>query len=323
MAQRAALGSEREYARLPLVAGPKLVPEPARTPSEQRIHESLVSPPMTKRALANPTILVFDSGLGGLTVYREIARARPDARYVYAADDAFFPYNAMDERRLIARALDLMERLITEHRPDLVVIACNTASTIVLPSLRAQLSVPFVGTVPAIKPACAASRSKRVSVLGTEATVKREYTKALIREFAGDCQVTLVGSARLATLAEAALAGDEVEDAEIAAEIAPCFIDDGAARTDTIVLACTHYPLLADRLTRLAPWQVNFIDPAPAIARRVVDLIGPAVNGQAPATPEVMFSSGRTPPSALWTWLNGSAHPAPSPRGAARLHPPR
>jgi len=318
MAQRAALGPERNHGSLPFVAGPKLVPGPAATPFERRVQESFVGPRMKPRALENPTILVFDSGLGGLTVYREVARARPDARYIYAADDALFPYGAIAEDRLIARALDLMERLVAAHRPDLVVIACNTASTIVLPSLRAQIAVPFVGTVPAIKPACAASKSKRVSVLGTEATVKREYTKALIREFAGDCQVTLVGSARLAGLAEAALTGEAVADEDIAAEIAPCFVDDGAARTDTVVLACTHYPLLADCLARLAPWPVNFIDPAPAIARRVVDLIGPAVNGHAPAAPEVVFSSGRTPPHALWRWLHG--HPSSR---AVGLHPPR
>jgi glutamate racemase len=273
---------------------------------------------MTSRALANPTILVFDSGLGGLTVYREVARARPDARFIYAADDALFPYGAIAEDRLIARAVDLMERLVASHRPDLVVIACNTASTIVLPSLRARLAVPFVGTVPAIKPACAASKTKRVSVLGTEATVKREYTKALIREFAADCQVALVGSARLAGIAEASLGGEAISDEDIAMEIAPCFVDDGAARTDTVVLACTHYPLLADRLARLAPWPVNFIDPAPAIARRVVDLIGPAVNGHALAAPQVVFSSGRTPPPAVWTWLDGL-----SPNRAAGFHPPR
>jgi len=322
MAQGAALGPERNYRHLPFVAGPKLVPGRMPTRSERRDHESLVAPPMTPRALANPTILVFDSGLGGLTVYREIARARPDARYVYAADDALFPYGAIAEDRLIARALDLMERLVAAHRPDLVVIACNTASTIVLPSLRANLRVPFVGTVPAIKPACAASKTKRVSVLGTEATVKREYTKALIREFAADCQVTLVGSALLAALAEAALAGDEIEDAAIAAEIAPCFVDDGA-RTDTVVLACTHYPLLGDRLARLAPWPVTFIDPAPAIARRVVELIGPARNGHAAAAPEVVFSSGRTPPPALSTWLDGIGRPVSSPRGTHGRHPPR
>jgi len=321
MAQRAALGTERKYAHLPFVAGPNLVPGPAATSFERRA-QGLLGPRMKPRPLENPTILVFDSGLGGLTVYREIARARPDARYVYAADDALFPYGAIGEERLIARALDLMGRLVDKHRPDLVVIACNTASTIVLPSLRAKLSVPFVGTVPAIKPACAASQTKRVSVLGTEATVKREYTKALIREFAADCQVTLVGSARLAGLAEAALTGEAVADEAIAAEIAPCFIDDGA-RTDTVVLACTHYPLLADRFARLAPWPVNFIDPAPAIARRVVELIGPARNGRAAAAPEVVFSSGRTPPAAVRRWLDGMGSPA-RPRGDAHgLHPPR
>jgi glutamate racemase len=315
MVQRAALGPERDYGRLPFVAGPKLVPGPM--PSARRDRESLIGPPMKPHVLTNPTILVFDSGLGGLTVYREIARARPDARYVYAADDALFPYGAIPEDRLIARALDLMAQLIAAHRPDLVVIACNTASTIVLPSLRARLSVPFVGTVPAIKPACAASKTKRVSVLGTEATVKREYTKALIREFAAECQVTLVGSARLAGIAEAALGGDAVRDEDIATEIAPCFIDDGTARTDTVVLACTHYPLLADQFARLAPWPVNFIDPAPAIARRVVDLIGPARNGHALAAPELVFSSGRTPPPALRAWIDGIGRPAEG------LHPPR
>jgi glutamate racemase len=323
MASGATLGSERDYGHLPFVVGPKLVPGPAPKPFERRDQtKPLPGPRMMPRTLENPTILVFDSGLGGLTVYREVARARPDARYVYAADDALFPYGAIEEDRLIARAVDLMERLIADHQPDLVVIACNTASTIVLPSLRARLAVPFVGTVPAIKPACAASKSKRVSVLGTEATVKREYTRALIREFAADCQVTLVGSARLASLAEAALAGEAVEDAAIAAEIAPCFVDDGAARTDTVVLACTHYPLLAERLTRLSPWPVNFIDPAPAIARRVVDLIGPARNGYAPAAPEVVFSSGRTPPAAVWAVLDPIGR-APSADLGENLQPPR
>ena len=319
MAQRAALGPERDYGHLPFVAGPRLVPGPV--PERRANGKSLLGPRMTPRALENPTIIVFDSGLGGLTVYRAIARARPDARYVYAADDALFPYGAIAEERLIARALDLMERLVAEHRPDLVVIACNTASTIVLPSLRARLSVPFVGTVPAIKPACAISKTKRVSVLGTEATVKREYTRALIREFAADCQVTLVGSGRLAGLAEAAIAGEPVEDATIAAEIAPCFIDDGTARTDTVVLACTHYPLLGDRLARLAPWPVTFVDPAPAIARRVVELIGPARNGRAAAAPDVVFTSGRTPPPALWTWFDGVARPVPATEH--RFQPPR
>ena len=246
-----------------------------------------------------PTILVFDSGLGGLTVFREIARARPDARMVYAADDAFFPYGHHGEAELVARVVPLIGELIARHRPDLVVIACNTASTLVLPHLRARFSVPFVGTVPAIKPACAASRSQLVSVLGTEATVAREYTRTLIRDFAHGCEVTLVGAARLASLAESALREEAVADADIVAEIAPCFVAKDHRRTDTVVLACTHYPLLLDRLARLAPWPVDWVDPAPAIARRVVDLIGPPPSGAPAGDAGAVFSSGRAPAPAL------------------------
>jgi glutamate racemase len=251
------------------------------------------------RALPSPTILVLDSGLGGLTVYREIAAARPDARFIYAADDAVFPYGGMSEPALVARVVAAMESLIEAHRPDLVVVACNTASTLVLPSLRARFAVPFVGTVPAIKPACAASTTRLVSVLGTEATVAREYTHALIREFAAGCDVTLVGSARLAALAESELRGEPVADAAVAVEIAPCFVDTGMARTDTIVLACTHYPLLIERMRRLAPWPVGFLDPAPAIARRVVELIGPADGAKPSAPARAIFTSGRPVPPAL------------------------
>jgi len=149
-----------------------------------------------------------------------------------------------------------------------------------------------VGTVPAIKPACAQSQSKRVTVLGTQATVSREYTRTLIRDFSNGSEVALVGSACLAQFAEAELHGLAVADHLIAAEIAPCFRDDGKRRTDAVVLACTHYPLLIERLQRLAPWPVAFIDPAPAIARRVVDLSGPPAGGGPPVAAHAVFTSG-------------------------------
>lgn len=239
---------------------------------------------------------MFDSGLGGLTVLREIVGTRPDAHYVYVADDAFFPYGHHGEDQIIARVVPLIGELIAAHAPDLVVIACNTASTLVMSHLREQYKVPFVGTVPAIKPACASSRTKRVSVLGTKGTVKREYTKALIRDFAQGCEVTLVGSVDLASLAEAVLNGVEVSDRDIFGELAPCFVGAGEAdlaRTDTVVLACTHYALLIDRLVRLAPWPVDWIDPAPAIARRVADLLGPPGSEVDHAGAEMIFTSGR------------------------------
>jgi glutamate racemase len=242
-----------------------------------------------------PVILVFDSGLGGLTVYREVAAARPDAHFVYAADDAAFPYGHLNERELSERVTAVMARLIDRHAPALIVIACNTASTLVLTDLRKNFAVPFVGTVPAIKPACAASQTKLVSVLGTEGTVAREYTRTLIRDFGQGCDVTLVGSKNLAVLAEAYLRGEAVDNSAIAAELAPCFVEKNGARTDTVVLACTHYPLLLERLRALAPWAVNFIDPAPAIARRVADLLGPKGEIANSGGARLHFTSGRPP----------------------------
>jgi glutamate racemase len=244
---------------------------------------------------APATILMFDSGVGGLTVFREVAAARPDAAYVYVADDAGFPYGNQPEDALIARIVDVVGAAIAEHRPDLVVVACNTASTLALAELRGRFTVPFVGTVPAIKPACAQSKAKRVAVLGTQATVGREYTRALIRDFAGGCDVALVGSARLAGYGEGELAGAPVADDAIEAEVAPCFVDADGRRTDTVVLACTHYPLLIERFRRVAPWPVDWLDPAPAIARRVADLMRAKPVSAQSVKPRIVFTSGRAP----------------------------
>jgi glutamate racemase len=252
-----------------------------------------------------PTILVFDSGVGGLTVHAEVAGARPDARFIYAADDAGFPYGRLDENALRARVLAVMERLIARFAPDAVVIACNTASTAVLAALRARFPIPFIGTVPAIKPACAISRSRVVAVLATPGTVARDYTRDLIETYARGCEVRLVGSMRLAPLAEAHLRGEAIDDDEARAEIAPCFVerrrDDGSlARTDVVTLSCTHYPLLLQRFQALAPWPVTWIDPAPAIARRVVQLIGEAPAGAIEAEPaRAVFTSGAGVTAAL------------------------
>jgi glutamate racemase len=266
---------------------------------------------MSPSPATEPTVLVFDSGLGGLTVFREISAARPDARFIYLADDAAFPYGDLAEDALIARVTAVLGEAIGRHKPDLVVVACNTASTLALKDLRARFTVPFVGTVPAIKPACAQSQSKLIAVLGTLATVSREYTKALIREFAGDCEVVLVGSPRLAGFAEAELAGAPIADAEIAAEIAPCFVEADGKRTDTVVLACTHYPLLLARFRELAPWPVDWLDPAPAIARRVADLLRARPEASAlPPAPRILFTSGRDPAPRLAEALAGYGFPA-------------
>lgn len=221
-----------------------------------------------------PDILVFDSGLGGLTVFRELVSLLPRARYRYVADDAVFPYGEMPARVLIARVAKVLAPLVDARVPDVVVIACNTASTLVLPPLRAAWpGIRFVGTVPAVKPAAERSRSRMISVLATPGTVARDYTRDLVEAFAGHCEVSLVGSRRLATLAEVFLRGGMLEDADITREIAPCFVERGGRRTDHIVLACTHYPLLLEAFRRLAPWEVEWVDPAPAIARQAERLL--------------------------------------------------
>lgn len=253
--------------------------------------------------LTAPKILVFDSGLGGLTVFGELAKLRPHAALLYCADDAGFPYGPLSEPAVVARVLEAMERLVAELAPDLVVVACNTASTLALPHLRARWPrIPFVGTVPAIKPAAERSRSRLVSVLATPGTVARDYTRGLIASFADDCEVTLVGSTRLAPLAEDFMRGGAVSEEAIAREIAPCFVAREDARTDVVALACTHYPLLLDFFRRLSPWPVEWIDPAPAIARQTDRLLaerfGPDRDAEAPE-PRAIFTSGARPEPAL------------------------
>jgi len=255
-----------------------------------------------------PNILVFDSGLGGLTVHDEILRLRPRASFLYAADDAAFPYGRLSENQVVARVMDVIARLADEFAPDIVVIACNTASTLVLPHLRARWpDLPFVGTVPAIKPAAEKSRSHLITVLATPGTVARDYTQALIREHASHCEVNLVGSQNLAAIAEAFMRGVAPVDDELVRELLPCFVEQDGARTDTIVLACTHYPLLLPHFLRLAGtqigWPVEFIDPAPAIARRTDHLLSERgfvhAESSAGTNGAAFFTSGRAPDDAL------------------------
>ena len=240
------------------------------------------------------TILVFDSGIGGLTVLREARVAMPDQRFVYVADDAGFPYGDWEEGALIERVAELFEGLIERYRPDLAIIACNTASTIVLQPLRARFAMPFVGTVPAIKPAAQRTASGQVSVLATPGTVERQYTRSLVGEFAASVNVRLVGAKRLARLAEEYMTTGVTDEAAVAAEIADCFVDRFGARTDIVVLGCTHYPFLTDIMRRVAPWPVDWLNPAEAIARHARRQV-PEVEGDWAAVTredEALFTGG-------------------------------
>ena len=213
-------------------------------------------------------LLIFDSGVGGLSVLAEISKLLPSAPIVYAADSAGFPYGTKSERQVTARVPALLGRLQQRYKPALIVVACNTASTIALNPVRAALDLPIVGTVPAIKPAAALSRTRTIGVLGTEATVVQPYVDNLAAEFAADCTVIRHGTAELVELAEAKLRG-EATDPDAFRRILSALLDQpGGERIDTVVLACTHFPLVQDELDAASPRPLTFVDGAEGIARR-------------------------------------------------------
>ncbi len=259
-------------------------------------------------------ILIFDSGMGGLTVARAIRAAGPDARLTYAADNAAFPYGDWREDALVRRIVHVVQQLNGIVRPDVIVVACNTASTLALDALRRAIDVPFVGTVPAIKPAAAATRSNMIGVLATPGTVERDYTQTLIHTFAFHCRVFLHGAPRLADIAEAKLKGTPPDMDDLRAEIAPVFRERAGLRTDTVVLGCTHYPLLLDDLKQAAPWPVTFIDPAPAIAKRTMAVLGETRKTQVLANPQagnLLFTAPRgisTPQLAAYSACGFAEH---------------
>lgn len=214
-------------------------------------------------------LLFFDSGVGGLSVLGPTRAILPNAPIIYAADSAWFPYGKRSEEELADRVPAVLEALSREYRPRLVVIACNTASTIALDHARAALDIPIVGTVPAIKPAAELSKSRVIGVLGTEATVRQPYVDDLAARFAADCMIVRHGSPELVRLAEDKLAGKPVSVGDVRAAIAPMVA--AGPRMDVMVLACTHFPLLADEIAEAFPG-IAQVDGAPGIARRIAHL---------------------------------------------------
>jgi glutamate racemase len=216
----------------------------------------------------NAPILFFDSGVGGLSVLGPTRALLPYARIVYAADSAGFPYGKRTEAEIASRVPALLGRLVERFRPRLAVIACNTASTIALEHVRSALDVPVVGTVPAIKPAAEISKSRTIGVLGTQATVRQPYVEDLAARFAADCMIIRHGSPELVELAEAGLRGEEVSVEAVRAAVQPMFDAPGGDRIDTVVLACTHFPLLEPELRAAFP-AVTYVDGGAGIARRI------------------------------------------------------
>lgn len=216
-----------------------------------------------------PSVLVFDSGVGGLSVAASIRRLCPQLPLVYLADNAGFPYGDKPEAEVIRRTCNLVTSALSQFDCQIVVIACNTASTVALPALRQCVSQAVVGVVPAIKPAVAISVNRRIGILATPATVARPYLDQLIADYAADCQVCRIGHPNLVHWAEGLARGEPLPHAELAEVLAPFEL----AGVDTVVLGCTHYPLLLPALKQAAPGVQFWVDSGDAIARRVEQLL--------------------------------------------------
>ncbi len=219
--------------------------------------------------MAGP-ILVFDSGVGGLSVVQALRRHLPQAALAYACDNAMLPYGQREDAWLVQRILAVCEAAVAASGCSALVVACNTASTLALDALRACLTIPVVGTVPAIKPAAQLSRTGHIGLLATSATVSRPYTLQLIHDFAAGCRVTRVAADALVAEAERLVAGERPGRTVLRRALSPLWVDP---ELDTVVLGCTHFPLLAPWLTEAAPRQVTWIDSGEAIARRVAQVV--------------------------------------------------
>lgn len=229
---------------------------------------------MTVIPQQKPRILVFDSGLGGLSIVSELTASRLDADVYYFADTAFFPYGEKSDAALIARIPSLMACAVAATDANLVIIACNTASTLALDDVRTRVKVPVVGVVPAIKPAAALTNTGVIGLLATPNTVMRPYTDKLIADFAQGKRVIRHGALGLAGVAEKMLSGSDLDLDIVRASVAGLFHQTGGDEIDVVVLACTHYPHVQRQLAAFAPREVIWIDSGAAIARRVRALLG-------------------------------------------------
>ena len=210
-------------------------------------------------------IAVIDSGSGGTTILRALEREISHAQFIFKSDFENFPYGTKSDQEVINCSVTHALAVVKEHNPDILVVACNTASTVALKVMREKIQIPVVGVVPAIKSAAQVSVTKEIGLLATSATVSRPYIDQLISDFASECVVLRHGANRLVALAEEKAHGGIISLTEVEHEIRPLFCN----KIDAIVLGCTHFPLLIDELKAVAPWPVHWIDSSAAIVRRV------------------------------------------------------
>lgn len=218
-------------------------------------------------------ILVFDSGLGGLSILNEISRLNLDVEIDYLADNAFFPYGAKSDLELLDRIPKIVAKGIEKSGAKAAIIACNTASTIALYRIRQISNIPIIGVVPAIKPACLISKTKTIGVLATPRTIGTAYFDQLIEDFAQDCRVIRYGPPKLANAAEEFLLTNQLDENAVRDAIDGLMTQNGGEDIDTIVLACTHYPFLRTPMAESISRTINWIDSGNAIARRLGEVL--------------------------------------------------
>ena len=218
-------------------------------------------------------VLIFDSGVGGLSVYEQIAKKNPNIKCDYLFDNAYFPYGELSRENLISRITQLLTDFTKQHPTDLIVIACNSASTISLDDLRNNFTIPIVGVVPAIKPATLITKNNVIGLLATPGTVERVYTNTLIEKFAVGKKVLRIGSTKLVTLAEDKLMGKIIDQEEFVKILAPWSSLQQNEAPDTLILGCTHFPLLKEEIAACFTGPIQLIDSGEAIALRVQELL--------------------------------------------------
>lgn len=257
--------------------------------------------------------LIFDSGVGGLSVSAAIRRRLPELALGYVCDNAAMPYGTKRGTKgdawLVARIVAVCERACDLAQPRALVVACNTASTLALEALRHRLSIPVVGTVPAIKPAVELSQRRVIGLLATSATVQRPYLDRLIETFAVDCRVIRVAADSLVMEAERLLKGLAVDEARLREAVEPLRAESDL---DVVVLGCTHFPLLRGWLEPLMP-DVHWLDSGDAIARRLAVVLADGATVSRSASAAIFSPSWASAASAggLAVALNGFGYSSP------------
>lgn len=211
---------------------------------------------------------IFDSGVGGLSVFREIVRILPEEKYIYWSDNAHCPYGEKSRDYIIDRARAVTSFLM-EQGADIIVVACNTATAAAISTLREEFPIPFIGMEPAVKPAAQATRSGVVGVLATAGTLKATKYIDTRAKWARNVKIVEhIGQGFVELVEKGNVSGPEAESI-VEKSVRP-LIEAGA---DTIVLGCTHYPFLTETIMKAAGTPVTLIDPAPAVAKHLMEVM--------------------------------------------------